>query len=262
MNKQPLVSIVIPCYNYGQFLGSAIESGLAQSYAPIEIIVVDDGSTDNTATIAAKYQGRVRYIKKPNGGLSSARNHGAKEARGEFVVFLDADDVLEPSYVEECLKLISGQPKIAYVYTQMRLFGRQNEVTRYPDFDLKELRKGNYINASALIHTDLVRKFPYDETLKTGWEDWDFYLTLATHGYFGKLLNKPLLRYRKHEQKTSMIDALTRDWRFERDLMHRVIDKHASLFGPTAKLEVSTKFWLRAHAPWLVPGLKKLVGRA
>src|SRR5579883_2718722 len=89
---QPLVSVVIPTYNYGHFLGRALASVFAQTYAPIECIVVDDGSTDDTPAVLAQYGDRVRVIKRQRGGPAAARNAGVEAAKGEFVAFLDADD--------------------------------------------------------------------------------------------------------------------------------------------------------------------------
>src|SRR5918995_6377717 len=105
-----LVSVVIPCYNQAHFLGEAIVSVLAQSYPRFEIIVVDDGSTDDTPEVAARYPG-VRYVYQNNQGVSAARNSGLARSEGEYVVFLDADDRLLPEALEtglKCLKTHSG----------------------------------------------------------------------------------------------------------------------------------------------------------
>jgi glycosyltransferase involved in cell wall biosynthesis len=100
--NQPLVSIIVPTYNYSRFLPDAVESALGQTYSNIEVIVVDDGSTDETASLVeTQFSGRVRYLFQSNQGLSSARNTGIREARGPFLTFLDADDQLCPSMVEE-----------------------------------------------------------------------------------------------------------------------------------------------------------------
>ena len=93
MSKQPTVSVVIPTYNYGQFVTEAVESVLAQSYTDFEIVVVDDGSTDDTRERLAPYMDRIKYIYQENRGLSAARNMGIRTARGGLVAFLDADDV-------------------------------------------------------------------------------------------------------------------------------------------------------------------------
>jgi glycosyltransferase involved in cell wall biosynthesis len=99
MPGTPLISVVIPCYNQGQFLGQAIASVADSSYAPVEIVVVDDGSTDGTAVLARAFP-EVRYHFQPNGGLAAARNRGFRESRGELIVFLDADDRLAPGALD------------------------------------------------------------------------------------------------------------------------------------------------------------------
>src|ERR671911_2120937 len=109
-----LVSVVIPCYNQAHFLGEAIESVLAQSYPRFEIIVVDDGSTDDTSKVAARYPG-VRYVYQNNQGVSAARNSGLARSEGEYVVFLDADDRLLPEALETGLKCLEARPECAFV---------------------------------------------------------------------------------------------------------------------------------------------------
>ena len=97
----PLVSVIIPCYRQGHFLAGAIDSALAQTYPSVEVVVVDDGSDDNTDEVATRYSGKLVYVRKSNGGLSSARNAGLETARGEYVLFLDADDLLPSTAVAD-----------------------------------------------------------------------------------------------------------------------------------------------------------------
>src|SRR5919107_192619 len=104
-----LVSVVIPCYNQAHFLSEAIESVLAQTYPYFEIIVVDDGSTDNTSEVAGRYSG-VRCIRQDNQGLSGARNSGLRHSKGEYLVFLDADDRLLPQALEVGLECLRAYP--------------------------------------------------------------------------------------------------------------------------------------------------------
>lgn len=112
----PLVSIVIPTYNYGHFVSDAIESALAQTHRNIEVILVDDGSIDHTPEVAQSYGSRIRYVRKANGGLSDSRNVGTHESLGEFIVFLDADDLLKQQMVERSLSvLLSLPPEYALV---------------------------------------------------------------------------------------------------------------------------------------------------
>src|SRR4030095_13786323 len=108
------VSVVITCYNHGHFLREAIESVLAQSYRNFEIILVDDGSTDDTSKIAATYPG-VRYIHQKNSGLATARNTGIKHSNGQFVVFLDADDRLVSNALEAGIQHLNANPECAFV---------------------------------------------------------------------------------------------------------------------------------------------------
>lgn len=109
-SDKPGVSIIIPAYNYAHYLPYAIDSALNQTYFPIEVIVVDDGSTDNTAEIVASYGNKVKYVYQKNAGLSAARNTGIREAKYDYLVFLDADDTLEPTMVESAMKQFAGLP--------------------------------------------------------------------------------------------------------------------------------------------------------
>src|SRR5713101_4173715 len=118
--RPPLVSVIIPSYNHAQFLGQAIESVLAQSYSNFELIVVDDGSTDNTTEVARRYS-PVRYIYQENAGLSSARNSGLRQSRGEFLVFLDADDRLLPHALETGISCMREHPECAFVSGHCRV---------------------------------------------------------------------------------------------------------------------------------------------
>src|SRR6266849_1371894 len=110
----PLVSVVVVCYNQAKYLGEAIESALAQRYQPVEILVVDDGSTDATAKVAATFP-RVHYVHQSNRGLAAARNTGLRHSTGEYVVFLDADDKLLPAAVREGMDCFGEFPESAFV---------------------------------------------------------------------------------------------------------------------------------------------------
>jgi len=124
-----LVSVVIPCHNYGRFLAAAIESVLAQQYSPIELIVVDDGSTDETLAVASRYHD-LRYIHQRNLGASAARNRGLEAASGEFILFLDADDELTPDAIETSLQHLSARPDCALVYGHSDLIETEGSLIR------------------------------------------------------------------------------------------------------------------------------------
>src|ERR671910_1122682 len=114
-----LVSVVIPCYNQAHFLGEAIESVLSQSYPHHEIVVVDDGSTDDTSEVASRYDG-VRLVRQENRGLAGARNTGIRHSEGDYLVFLDADDRLLPEALRAGVECFESHPECAFVFGRFR----------------------------------------------------------------------------------------------------------------------------------------------
>jgi glycosyltransferase involved in cell wall biosynthesis len=118
MSATTLASVIVNNYNYGRYVGEAIESALAQSHGPTEVIVVDDGSTDESRRVIEGYAGRARVVLKENGGQASALNAGFRVSRGEVVVFLDSDDVLLPTAVERAAALLAD-PGVAKVHWPM-----------------------------------------------------------------------------------------------------------------------------------------------
>lgn len=234
MNER-LVSILIPCYNYGAYLGEAIDSALAQLHPDIEIVVLDDGSTDNTPDVAAQYGSRISYHRTRNQGLPSTLNAGLKLAKGSYCVQLDADNRLHPDFVSRTLEAIQGaqDPKVAFVYTQQRFFGERNALTSRPAYDVNRLKLRNFIDACALVRSDIGRQFPFDPApLVCKVPDYDFFLTLAEHGFTGVLLDEALVDYRVHS--TSMGQKIGR--RHEQvAIMKALLHKHHNFFSATER---------------------------
>jgi glycosyltransferase involved in cell wall biosynthesis len=127
-----LVSVIIPCYNQAHFLGEAIESVLKQTYPHFEVVVIDDGSTDNTSEVAARYPG-VRCVRQENLGLAGARNTGIRRSNGSYLVFLDADDRLLPNALEVGLKHLEERPECAFVSGHCKLIGVDGSSLPTPD---------------------------------------------------------------------------------------------------------------------------------
>jgi glycosyltransferase involved in cell wall biosynthesis len=182
--------VITPCYNQGHFLAEAIDSILAQSYPHRELIVVDDGSTDQTAAVAAGYGDRIRYLYKPNAGLSAARNTGLLQATGEFVLFLDSDDALDPAAIERHVEAAAAHPSGTVFHGAhqcMDVAGRK--LRRYEAASLGEdpfhrLLAGN----PSPPHVHLIRRAAFarvglfDVSLRSS-EDWDMWLRLAAAEY-------------------------------------------------------------------------------
>lgn len=206
-SASPRISVVIPSFNYGRFLGEAIESALSQTLSPVEIIVVDDGSTDDSRDVAKRYP--VRLIEQENAGVSAARNRGAGEAKGDYLVFLDADDVLEPTYLARCWDALrTASPDVAYAYTQMRHFGDCSEIYESAPFSKQRVLDGNLVNVSALVRRAAFEKVGgFDEDARLGLEDADLWVRLLERGHTGIFVEEPLLRYRRHGQSRNRLSA-------------------------------------------------------
>lgn len=232
----PLVSIVIPTYNYGRFLGEAIQSAVAQTYANVEIIVMDDGSTDNTPEVAAAFGNRIKYIRSVNRGVYATRQASLEHVRGEYFLNLDADNRLHPECVAKTLHVIPGSsdPCCAFVYTQHRHFGDNEGITRFPSYDLALLKRKNYIDMGSLIRTDIVRRFGFDPAFNEGYGDYDFFLTLAENNFYGILLDEPLLDYRIHG--ASITSSVNKAYR-QVTIIRRLLDKHRALYSASERKE-------------------------
>ena len=229
-SRTPLVTIAIPCYNHGRYLSAAVNSALGQTHPEVEIVVVDDGSTDETPQVVADFGDAVRSFRQDNAGPAATYNFAASVAKGEYISFLDADDELHPLYVQELLGAFcdrQGDDSLGFVYCQMQLFGREQQMTWYPEFDPVALGYGNYVNSAALLRSGVLLDASFDPTLE-GSEDWDFFLTLADHGWTGQLVDLPLLRYRTHNDGRSRNDRMQSRQR-QRALLSSMGEKHNGL---------------------------------
>ncbi len=183
--RDPLVSVIVPCYNGAAFLEEALRSALAQSYPKVEVVVVDDGSTDSSAEIARRFP--VRYIRQENRGLCEARNRGIRESKGSYLVFLDADDRLKPQAIATGLGALALRPDCAmtvgdHVFIAANGSYLANSTKEDPlDSHYEALLKSNFIE---MISSVLFRRSIFDEvggfdaTLRVA-EDYELYLRIA-----------------------------------------------------------------------------------
>jgi tetratricopeptide (TPR) repeat protein len=185
--ENPLVSVIIPNYNHARYLGDAIRSVLEQDYRNFEIIVVDDGSTDDSREVAGRFGDAVRYIYQKNAGLSAARNTGIRASKGSLIGLLDADDMYEPGYLSALVAALTSNPDADGVYCGYRFVDQENsplpqvENRPVPSDELHEaLLDGNFFVPESIflrryIYDDVG---PFDETLRAC-EDWDVWLRVT-----------------------------------------------------------------------------------
>jgi glycosyltransferase involved in cell wall biosynthesis len=229
------VSIIIPCYNYARFLPDAVASVIAQTFEDWELIVVDDGSTDETSTIARRLierhpDRRIRVFQQPNAGPAAARNTGADHSIGAYLLFLDADDMLAPTLLEHAAAILSEQPAVGFVYSGMRLFGQDRHEWPSAAFDLQRLALDNYVLPHALVRRSAWEQVGGFDTARSLWgfEDWDFWLRVAVSGWLGWHIAEPLVFYRRHGH--SLSDGIQREYAW--NVRAQLICKHPALYGP------------------------------
>ena len=207
MTVRPLVSVIIPCYQQGRYVSDAIASVVEQTYPRIEAIVVNDGSTDDTAKVAASFGDSVRYVAQENRGLSAARNTGLLECTGDYVVFLDADDVLLPDMVSRMVGAIGIAGNSTAAHCGCMITPDDLRDTNWvwackEEGDLfARLCFGNLfpVHAALTPKAVLEKAGPFDTTLRAS-EDWDMWLRVAHSGARWVRVPEVLVKYRQHPQ--------------------------------------------------------------
>ncbi|MET3537384.1 glycosyltransferase family 2 protein [Chryseobacterium limigenitum] len=209
MNESIKISVIVPCYNQAVFMDDCINSLIDQTYQNWECILINDGSTDNTEEKSLEWQkkdSRIKYIKKPNGGLSSARNKGIENITGDFVQFLDCDDFLYKDKFEKSVQKIN-RPNNTVVITDFKRFDDATKTDLPPHcildgkyFSQREilLKWDNTFSIPihcAIFSKDIVEKYKFDEELRAK-EDWTFWLQTYADNPETHYINEPLLAYR------------------------------------------------------------------
>ncbi len=207
----PLVSVIIPTYNGSRFIRETIQSVIGQSYSKIEIIVIDDGSTDNTPDIVKSINDpRLIHIQQANSGVSMARNRGIDISRGDYIAFLDHDDVWLPHKLERQLQLFKEDPNIAMVYADTFIIDENNSIINTYSHKIKFYRgmifKELFFSCFITILTVVIKKSVFLEVgpflpFKIG-EDYDLFLKCAAK-YPIDYIDEPLAKYRVHESNYS-----------------------------------------------------------
>ena len=202
----PLISCIIPVFNGERYLGEALDSILAQTYRPVEIIVVDDGSTDGTGELAARYGDRIRYSRQNNEGAPTARNAGLSAARGAFVAFLDSDDLWHPDKLERQMARFEARPELELCVTHLQRFWipeLETERKRFQDHRFAEVLPG-YITQTLLARRNVFDSVGNFNTSRRVGDPMDWFLRAAEQGVVMELLPDLLVYQRMHESNLSV----------------------------------------------------------
>ncbi len=224
------VSIIITCYNDGEFIEEAIKSVEDSLYNNIEILIIDDNSSD--LATQAKLQSllskgyNVQRLSK-NQGVGNARNHGIKLATGKYILPLDADDRLKPAYLSKAVEVFENKYNIGVIYCNVQRFGAKSSVRIAPEFKFAQLLAGNFIASCSLFRKELWEKSAGYDSNMPNYEDWEFWISLAKldAGFFH--LNEVLFEYRAKE--TSKISRCL-DPNHRVNVVNYVVNKHLELY--------------------------------
>ena len=212
----PRISVLLACFNHGAFIGEAIASVRAQTLQAAEIVVVDDGSTQagTIATLDALAGPGVQVLRTANRGLPAARNHAAANATGEFFCALDADDRLASNWFEKALAVLDAQHDLSFVSHWLETFGDERWMWTPERCDLPSLLARNAVNGAALVRRGAFFSVGgYDESMREGCEDWDFWLRLVESGHRGHIIPEVLFYYRRRADSMSRVMLEERAYR-------------------------------------------------
>lgn len=261
-----LVSVIIPCYNGERYIEQAIRSCLSQTYRNLEIIVVDNGSTDDSRRIAESFDPQVRVIHEPKKGLHHARNAGLANCSGEFVQFLDCDDLLNQDKIEKQVFVLRCNPRIDIIYGSGYYFQHSIEQAVEPIHVIRQAKDyatALLANHMLTVHSALIRKWVIDnvgpaDTDLSAQEDWDYWLRAARFGFHFHYDPQGICYYRKHaNQMTNNSEVMIRG-------MHDRLEKTLGMFGPEPMTPGQNQALLKAYLDlldWYDHSLLNLTGR-
>ena len=227
----PLVSVIIPCYNTYEYIQETLDSVFSQTYQNIEVIAIDDGSTDSTLQKLYENQEihpQLKVITQKNTYYIIARNNAVKYAKGKYLIFLDSDDKIAPVYIEKCCEVAEKDKNIVAVYSRADFFDAQSKPWKLPEFRLPDFLYRNCIYVSALIRKSEFDKVGgFDENL-TQFEDWELYISLVKNG--GKVYRLPetFFYYRQREDLSSVTNTASKQK--VSDNMFKIYSKHYDFY--------------------------------
>jgi len=269
-NKNTRLSVIIPCFNDGKFIREAIASVEAYSSPVYEIIVVNDGSTDSLTQQVLGELKNVGYqvIDQPNQGAAAARNTGVRNALGDYILPLDSDNRIRPSYIEKGIEILDHFPEVAVVYGDVEHFGEEicdlsqlpkfsvpyatlsftngfKGIQKIPDFNLSWLINHNYIDMCAVIRKSVWEECgPYDTNMPFGcYDDWDLWLSIAKKGYRFYHVPEILFEYRV---RPASLSTASRSTEKSQLVAQYLASKHAALFPKEYRMYFKPyRYWIK-----------------
>ncbi|MDD2364865.1 MAG: glycosyltransferase family A protein [Desulfuromonadaceae bacterium] len=245
----PKVSVIIPCYNHGAFLEETVASVLSQTFQEYEIIIVNDGSDDEaTNRLLSNYsKPRTIVIHTENKGVASARNTAIMSAVGKYILPLDADDLIAPTYIEKAVEVLDKQSQTGIVYCLAECFGARQGSWCVPDFSIKGMLFTNLIFCSAMYRKkDWEKVGGYNPNMASGWEDWDFWLSLLELDCGVYRIPEVLFYYRIAEGSRERTLNLEKRIALHRQLM----ENHSKLFVSQVASLLGFYYRLRDSSPY------------
>ena len=222
--SDPLVSVIIPCHNYGRYLRECVESVLMQTFAAWEVIIINDGSTDDTNEVAAQVikdypKHALRYYEQQCQGIVQPRNRGVSLAKGAFILPLDADDLIAPKFLELTVAKLTEKPHLGYVSTKALFFGSSNKIWPREAFNPLALLFTNQQGNTTLYRKSMwVDVGGYEPTMIHGYMDWEFWIDCTKMGWTGEQLEVPYYLYRRKVDSVVM-KAKKRDQAIKTQIM-------------------------------------------
>jgi glycosyltransferase involved in cell wall biosynthesis len=196
------VSVIIPCFNASAWIAETVASVVAQTLRDFEVILVEDGSTDDTRSVIDRLIARngdraMRLLVQDDVGLAAARNHGISAARGRYILPLDADDQIAPTMLEACARVLDEQPDTAIAFTDREDFGALDGIHPAGRYALARLKYFNQISYCSLYRREVWESVGGYRVNVTGFDDWDFWVAAAARGFRGHHVPQPLHRHRR-----------------------------------------------------------------
>lgn len=231
MNKDLRVSIIIPIFNAEKYLGKTIKSVKAQTFTNWQCILINDGSADRSESVVTeniKDDKRFSYIYQENSGVCAARNNAIKTSIGEYILCLDADDLISENFLEETVQVLNANPGITVATSTVKFFGRSTGTLKVVSYDIETLLAANQIVMTSLFRrVDFDKVGGFNENMKDGFEDWDFWISVLKNGGNVTCAKHAVFYYRLQNKSRNRLISLEK----EKRLRYQMWENHKELFS-------------------------------